>query len=117
MSFLVIDGVTLWDFDYVDLGRIRMPSFTVPVTVKSLVFSQDPRVVPGQNDYRPHQHGDHHGPHHHHHHGHGDHPHDHERGERAVGAITTGPDMPTRGSVTKGFSRKSWSSSFAHAVQ
>ena len=40
---LVIDGITLWDFDYVDLGRIRMPSFTVPVTIKSLVFSEDPR--------------------------------------------------------------------------
>jgi len=40
---LVIDGVVLWDFDYIDLGRIRMPSQTVPVTVKSLVFSEDPR--------------------------------------------------------------------------
>jgi ethanolamine utilization protein EutA len=40
---LVIDGIALRDFDYVDLGRIRMPSFTVPVTIKSLVFSQDPR--------------------------------------------------------------------------
>ncbi|MDQ6618928.1 MAG: ethanolamine ammonia-lyase reactivating factor EutA [Pseudomonadota bacterium] len=51
-ELLVIDGITLWDFDYIDLGRIRMPSFTVPVTVKSLVFSEDPRLVPGQNDYR-----------------------------------------------------------------
>jgi ethanolamine utilization protein EutA len=41
---LVIDGVALRDFDYVDLGRIRMPSHTVPVTIKSLVFNQDPRV-------------------------------------------------------------------------
>jgi ethanolamine utilization protein EutA (predicted chaperonin) len=40
---LVIDGIALRDFDYIDLGRIRMPSFTVPVTIKSLVFSQDPR--------------------------------------------------------------------------
>ena len=40
---LVLDGITLRDFDYVDLGRIRMPSFTVPVTIKSLVFSEDPR--------------------------------------------------------------------------
>jgi ethanolamine utilization protein EutA (predicted chaperonin) len=40
---LVIDGVALRDFDYIDLGRIRMPSRTVPVTIKSLVFSQDPR--------------------------------------------------------------------------
>jgi ethanolamine utilization protein EutA len=42
-ELLVIDGVTLWDFDYIDLGRIRMPSQTVPVTVKSLVFGEDPR--------------------------------------------------------------------------
>ena len=41
---LVIDGISLWDFDYIDLGRVRMPSFTVPVTIKSLVFSEDPRV-------------------------------------------------------------------------
>ena len=41
---LVIDGITLRDFDYVDLGRIRLPSNTVPVTIKSLVFSEDPRA-------------------------------------------------------------------------
>lgn len=46
---LVIDGVALRDFDYIDLGRIRVPSNTVPVTIKSLVFSQDHRV--------PHRHG------------------------------------------------------------
>jgi ethanolamine utilization protein EutA len=40
---LVIDGVTLRDFDYIDLGRIRVPSMTVPVTIKSLVFDDDPR--------------------------------------------------------------------------
>ncbi len=39
----MIDGVVLWDFDYIDLGRIRMPSYTVPVTIKSLVFNEDPR--------------------------------------------------------------------------
>jgi ethanolamine utilization protein EutA len=66
---LVLDGIALWDFDYIDLGRLRMPSFTVPVTIKSLVFSEDPRV-----------------PHHHHHddaHGHSHahtHGHDHEHG-------------------------------------
>jgi ethanolamine utilization protein EutA len=49
---LVIDGVALRDFDYIDLGRIRVPSNTVPVTIKSLVFSQDPRV--------PHRHAHHH---------------------------------------------------------
>jgi ethanolamine utilization protein EutA len=41
---LTIDGITLWGFDFVDLGRIRMPSMTVPVTIKSLVFSEDPRA-------------------------------------------------------------------------
>jgi ethanolamine utilization protein EutA len=35
---LVIDGVALRDFDYIDIGRIRLPSHTVPVTVKSLLF-------------------------------------------------------------------------------
>ncbi len=84
-ALLVIDGVTLWDFDYIDLGRIRMPSFTVPVTVKSLVFGDDPRMLPGETAHalRPHHPG---GPpqghgsaydqhhmqagHHHHHHAH-----------------------------------------------
>ena len=42
-EILVIDGVVLMDFDYIDLGRVRMPSNTVPVTIKSLVFSEDPR--------------------------------------------------------------------------
>lgn len=69
---LVIDGVSLWDFDYVDLGRIRMPSHTVPVTIKSLVFSEDPRGPrmrghdPRQGHGHDHEHG--HGHHHHHHH-------------------------------------------------
>jgi ethanolamine utilization protein EutA len=62
-DILAIDGVTLWDFDYIDLGRIRLPSMTVPVTIKSLVFSADPR----HPHLHPHHH--HHG-HHHHHHGH-----------------------------------------------
>ena len=57
---LVLDGIALRDFDYIDLGRIRMPSGTVPVTIKSLVFSQDPRV--------PHEHRHHHHGHDHHHH-------------------------------------------------
>jgi ethanolamine utilization protein EutA len=68
---LCIDGVVLRDFDYIDLGRIRMPSFTVPVTIKSLLFSEDPRSG------RPHQRI------HHHEHGHGhshDHAHDHSHG-------------------------------------
>jgi ethanolamine utilization protein EutA len=67
-EILVIDGVILWDFDYIDLGRIRMPSQTVPVTVKSLVFNEDPRAPRG-------------GPDRHHHHRHSGHAHDHESGE------------------------------------
>ena len=76
-EILVIDGVTLWDLDYIDLGRIRLPSHTVPVTIKSLVFSEDPRHPNDPGEYRPHP-----GPvHYHHHHGHDhahhDHDHDH----------------------------------------
>jgi ethanolamine utilization protein EutA len=91
---LVIDGITLWGFDFVDLGRIRMPSMTVPVSIKSLVFSEDPRSH-GKSDPagwhrhgdgalhthehdHPHEHAHAHQPqhdydehHHHHHHGHG----------------------------------------------
>ncbi|HMH16569.1 MAG TPA: ethanolamine ammonia-lyase reactivating factor EutA, partial [Burkholderiales bacterium] len=57
-EILVIDGVVLWDFDYIDLGRIRMPSQTVPVTVKSLVFSVDPRA-PRRRAHRHRVHGEH----------------------------------------------------------
>ena len=79
-EILVIDGIVLWDFDYIDLGRIRMPSQTVPVTVKSLVFSQDPRTPLGKAredlKYRPHvqPHGHSHAQGHAHEHSH-DHPH------------------------------------------
>jgi ethanolamine utilization protein EutA len=40
-DLLVIDGLSLGDFDYVDLGAPRQPSNTVPVTIKSLVFSEE----------------------------------------------------------------------------
>jgi len=74
-EILAIDGLVLRDFDYIDLGRIRMPSFTVPVTIKSLLFSEDPRRG------RPHQrihHHDHDDAHRHgHHHEHGGHGHHH----------------------------------------
>jgi len=67
-EILVIDGIVLWDFDYIDLGRLRMPSQTVPVTVKSLVFGEDPRTP------HVHSHDDHHhDPHRHH----SDHEHHH----------------------------------------
>jgi ethanolamine utilization protein EutA (predicted chaperonin) len=59
-ELLVIDGVTLWDFDYIDLGRIRLPSNTVPVTIKSLVFSQDPRHPHLQSHPEHHHHHRHH---------------------------------------------------------
>jgi len=42
-EMMIIDGVFLRDFDYIDLGKLRLPSFTVPVTIKSLLFSDDPR--------------------------------------------------------------------------
>jgi len=78
-EILAIDGLVLRDFDYIDLGRIRMPSFTVPVTIKSLLFSEDPRRGrPHQrihhhdhDDAHRHGHHDDHGGHgHHHHHDH-----------------------------------------------
>src|SRR5580698_10066422 len=90
-EMLVIDGVVLWDFDYIDLGRIRMPSYTVPVTIKSLVFNEDPRGPRPRQRLHHHDHDDdqahdhdgahghhhdHDGHHHHHDHAHG-HQHDH----------------------------------------
>jgi ethanolamine utilization protein EutA len=83
-EILVIDGLTLWDFDYIDLGRIRVPSQTVPVMIKSLVFSEDPR--------HPHLHHDQHGHDHSHNDGdghfhreseHGEQHHDHRRSQHA----------------------------------
>jgi len=88
-EILSIDGVMLMDFDYIDLGRIRLPSNTVPVTIKSLVFSEDPRGPRPRQRLHHHDHDhdhdhahghthDHgHGHHHHHHH---DHNHDHDHG-------------------------------------
>ena len=90
-DLLLIDGVVLWDFDYIDLGRIRMPSYTVPVTIKSLVFSEDPRGPrPRQRLHHrehahdhvhdhahAHTHEHHHAPAHEHDHSH-EHEHDHD---------------------------------------
>jgi len=78
-EILVIDGVVLMDFDYIDLGRIRMPSNTVPVTIKSLVFSEDPRG--SRPHQRLHHHSHEHGHPHHHSHDHGGHVH-HEHGHK-----------------------------------
>jgi ethanolamine utilization protein EutA len=36
---LVVDGISLQDFDYIDIGRMLEPSHTVPVTIKSLLFN------------------------------------------------------------------------------
>ncbi|WP_212524377.1 ethanolamine ammonia-lyase reactivating factor EutA [Actibacterium sp. MT2.3-13A] len=82
-ELLVLDGISLRDFDYIDLGKIRLPSFTVPVTVKSLLFSEDPRGMrrherihfaePAKAEQSRHSH--HHGHGHRHHHGHGHHHH------------------------------------------
>lgn len=82
-DLLVIDGVQLWDFDFIDLGRIRLPSRTVPVTIKSLVFNEDPRAMRPRErlHHRDHDHG-----HHHHGHGHGHgHGHDHDHGHHHHG--------------------------------
>ena len=82
-EILVIDGVMLMDFDYIDLGKVRIPSYTVPVTIKSLVFSEDPRGlrskerihhVEADHDHHHHDHGHSHG------HGHRHHHHDHGKG-------------------------------------
>ncbi|MCH8858141.1 MAG: ethanolamine ammonia-lyase reactivating factor EutA [Proteobacteria bacterium] len=64
-EILVIDGVMLMDFDYIDLGRIRVPSYTVPVTIKSLIFQEDPRKPDGRAHVHARDHG--HGRDHHHH--------------------------------------------------
>src|SRR5215470_15609159 len=37
-DILAIDGITLRDFDFIDIGKVLEPSGTVPVTIKSLVF-------------------------------------------------------------------------------
>ncbi len=95
-ELLVIDGVVLWDFDYIDLGRIRMPSYTVPVTIKSLVFSEDPRGPrPRQRIHHHDDHDDEHDHadgHDHHDHGHSHdhvHPHSHKHESHEHGHAST----------------------------
>ena len=82
-EILCIDGVVLWDFDYIDLGRIRLPSMTVPVTIKSLVFSEDPRLPRGEAHLHHHHHDHEHGHEHGHSHDHG-HSHGHARHDQAT---------------------------------
>ncbi len=38
VDIVVVDGLTLLDFDYIDLGHPLQPSLVIPVTIKSLVF-------------------------------------------------------------------------------
>src|SRR5262249_28681281 len=96
-EILAIDGLVLRDFDYIDLGRIRMPSFTVPVTIKSLLFSEDPRRG------RPHQrihHHDHDDAHRHgHHHDHGGHGHHHHHDHDLSPIRTRIRGLPVTGAV------------------
>ena len=77
-EILAIDGLVLRDFDYIDLGRIRMPSFTVPVTIKSLLFSEDPRRGRPHQRIHHHDHDDAHRHGHHHDHGGRGHHHHHD---------------------------------------
>ena len=71
-EILCIDGVVLMDFDYIDLGRVRVPSYTVPVTIKSLVFSDDPIRTRERIHHHDHDHDHEHGHGHDHHHHHDD---------------------------------------------
>jgi ethanolamine utilization protein EutA len=75
-DLLILDGISLRDFDYIDLGKIRLPSFTVPVTVKSLLFNEDPRgPARAERIHFADPHGHSHDGHDHH-----DHDHDHSHG-------------------------------------
>lgn len=74
VDMMVIDGITLRTFDYIDLGRIRLPSLTVPVTIKSLLFAEG-TTAPGREE-RIHFRASPGHDHHHHAHGH-DHHHHH----------------------------------------
>lgn len=88
-ELLVIDGIVLWDFDYIDLGRIRLPSGTVPVTVKSLVFSQDPHAPAVAHKH-----------HHDHDHDHAsahDHDHPHSHGPKHEHGHEPGPEHSSAG--------------------
>jgi ethanolamine utilization protein EutA len=75
-DILVIDGIALMDFDYIDLGRIRLPSNTVPVTIKSLVFSEDPHGPRPRERLHHHERGRDRAHDHGHDHEHGHHEHD-----------------------------------------
>jgi ethanolamine utilization protein EutA len=40
-DLLVLDGIKPTELDFIDLGRLRLPSSTVPVTIKSLAFRDE----------------------------------------------------------------------------
>ncbi|MCL6598138.1 MAG: ethanolamine ammonia-lyase reactivating factor EutA [Alicyclobacillus macrosporangiidus] len=87
---LVLDGILLQDFDFIDVGRIIEPAGVVPVTIKSLIFQlRDDLVVAGLGrlqDLRRVQGAQSRGGHGHalsgalHDHSHGHHGHDHSHG-------------------------------------
>jgi ethanolamine utilization protein EutA len=76
-DLLAIDGVQLRDFDYIDLGKIRLPSGTVPVTIKSLLFQEEAGGARPRQRIHHHDHDHNHDHDHHHDHGHGHHHHHH----------------------------------------
>ncbi len=69
-DLLVLDGLSLRDFDYVDFGKIRLPSFTVPVTVKSLLFAEEPGSPKAEERIHFREQNEGHHSHHGHSHGH-----------------------------------------------
>jgi ethanolamine utilization protein EutA len=102
-EMLVIDGITLRNFDFIDLGKIRLPSLTVPVTIKSLLFNEAAdghrrqERIHFRADQAPHGHAHGHGHSHahghHHHHHHGDGVHDHHHHDHSDGTTpANGPE-------------------------
>ncbi|MBH97808.1 MAG: recombinase [Rhodospirillaceae bacterium] len=53
-DILILDGLELRNFDYIDIGKLRHPSLTVPVTIKSLVF-RDISEGPQRKEYIHHK--------------------------------------------------------------
>jgi ethanolamine utilization protein EutA len=96
VDMLVIDGIALRNFDYIDLGRIRLPSMTVPVTIKSLLFADAPGGAARRAE-RVHFRAPAHHQHHHHDHDHAhDHAHDHGHHHRDHHPHVHGAAAPSR---------------------
>lgn len=47
-AVVTIDGISLADFDYIDIGEVIQSTGAVPVVVKSLIFPEDATAVRGQ---------------------------------------------------------------------